>query len=146
MKTVLISIHKDPFEALADGRKKHEFRRRFYLKEKFRAVFYVTSPIKAICGIGLFGKPIKSSIDGLADIAKSHDFSSPEKVKDYFKGLDQGYALPLCDLKKIKPISLEQLRQDIDNFRPPQSYYYFDIKKIEKYLSGQHVDAINSTD
>jgi len=129
-----MSIRKDPFEALLDGRKKHEFRRKFYLNNPCQSVFYVSSPVKAICGVGIFDKPIYDTIDNLVKIIKSHSFSSPESLKSYFKDVDYGYALPIKKIKNINPISLAEIREEIPNFRPPQSYCCFDLIKFKPYL------------
>lgn len=129
-----MSIHKKPFEALLDGRKKHEFRRKFYLNQPCRVIFYVSSPVKAIMGIGVFDTPIKTSVNQLINIIKTHNFSSEESLKDYFKGLKEGYALPLKSIKRITPLSLNELRKKIKNFFPPQSYCNFSFDKFKNIL------------
>lgn len=134
MKTILMSIHKEPFEALLDGRKKHEFRRRFYVDEPCQVVFYVSSPVKAICAVAVFHKPVYDKIDRLLNIIKTHSFSSPQSLNNYFKDLDYAYALPIDKIKKIRPITLDELRENVPGFRPPQSYYAFDFIRFEKYL------------
>ena len=134
MKTILLSIHKEPFEALLDGRKHHEFRRRFYLDGPFQVVFYVSSPVKAICGVGIFESPVRDSIKNLARLIKTHSFSSPESLRSYFEGLEQGYALPVRKIKKIDLISLSEIRDQIPGFRPPQSYCYFNFDIFRQFL------------
>ncbi len=134
MKTILMSIHKEPFEALLDGRKKHEFRRRFYLSEPCQVVFYVSSPTQAICGVGIFDRPIRGKPDELAKIIKKHSFSSPENLRRYLEGVSFGWALPLTKIKKVQLITLDELREDMPKFRPPQSYCYFNRSTFHKYL------------
>lgn len=129
-----MSIREAPFNAMIDGTKKHEFRRKFYIKEPCQVVFYVSSPVKAICGIGLFDKPIYDSVDGLIEIIKQHNFSSPISLSLYMKGLDAGYALPVLKIKEIEPISLEYLRRNVKGFRPPQSYCEFKIDNFKNIL------------
>lgn len=134
MKTILMSIHKRPFEAIIEGKKKHEFRRRFYINEAFQVVFYVSSPISAICGIGIFDKPYKGSIEDLVKIIKTHSFSSEESLRNYMKGLDEGYALPVINSRRIRPITLNELRKEIPGFTPPQSYCSFDTNKFKNLI------------
>jgi len=128
-----MSIHNEPFEALLDGRKKHEFRRKFYLENPCQSVFYVSSPVKAICGVGLFEKPIYDIVENLVEIIKGHSFSSPESLRSYFKGVNYGHALPLKEIKAIDPLRLGEIRTEIPDFRPPQSYCYFDSKKLSRF-------------
>jgi len=134
MKTILMSIREDPFNAMVEGTKKHEFRRKFYVKEPCQVIFYVSSPVKAILGIGFFDKPICDSVEGLIEIIKQHNFSSPESLSSYMKGLNRGYALPVLKIKQIKPISLEYLRRNVEGFRPPQSYCEFKIDNFKNVL------------
>lgn len=122
MKTILMSIRKERFEAVLDGRKVHEFRRRFYIKEPCQVVFYVGSPVSAICGVGIFDIPIADTIENLAKIIEGHNFSSATSLRNYMQGLEKGYALPIRKSKKIDPITLDELRKEIPGFSPPQSY------------------------
>jgi len=134
MKTILMSIRKEPFEAILDERKKHKFRRKFYISEPCQVVFYVSSPVSAICGVGIFGNPIKGSIENLVKIIKTHSFSSEESLRQYLKGQEEGYALPIRRSKKIKPITLGELREEISGFNPPQSYYNLNFNKFKNLI------------
>ncbi len=134
MKTILMSISEGPFEAIIDRRKGHEFRRRFYISEPCQVVFYVSSPVSAICGVGVFDKPIKGNIDDLIKIIRTHDFSSEESLRNYMNGLNEGYALPVLKSKRINPISLYELRKEIHGFAPPQSYYNFNKTKFKNLI------------
>ena len=134
MKTILLSIHKEPFEALLDGRKHHEFRRRFYLDEPFQVVFYVSSPVKAICGVGIFERPVRDSVENLVGLINTHSFSSPESLRSYLNGLENGYAMPIRKMRKIGFIGLSEIRDQIPGFRPPQSYCYFNFDRFRAFL------------
>lgn len=134
MKTILMSIRKEPFEALLDGKKRHEFRRRFHIKEPCQVVFYVGFPVSAICGVGIFDVPIEDSIENIVKIIEKHDFSSSTSLRKYLGGLERAYALPIIKSKKISPISLGKLREEITGFSPPQSYCSFDTSKFKNLL------------
>jgi len=136
MKTILMSIRQEPFEAIVDGRKKCEFRRKFYIEEPCQVVFYVSSPVSAICGVGIFDSPIEGNVKDLVKIIRTHSFSSEENLRRYLKGQEGGYALPIKRSKKIKPITLDELRREISGFNPPQSYYNLDFNKF-KNLFGR---------
>jgi predicted transcriptional regulator len=134
MRTVLMSIRDEPFEAIIEGKKKHEFRRRFYVDEPCQVIFYVSSPVSAICGIGIFDKPIKGDVEYLVEIIKTHSFSSEESLRNYMEGLGEGYALPVTRSRKISPITLNELREKISGFAPPQSYCSFNINKFKNLI------------
>ena len=125
MQSYLMSIKKEPFDALVRGHKKHEFRRKFSeVRANFLVVFYVSSPVKAVVGVAEFGPVVKDKIPVLLDLARTHAWDHPlELTAEYFVGCECGYALPLVSIRKFeKPISLEDLRKLVPGFRPPQSY------------------------
>ena len=139
MQSYLMSIKKEPFDALVRGHKKHEFRRKFSeVRANFLVVFYVSSPVKAVTGVAEFGPVIKDKIPALLDLVRTHTWDRPvELVAEYFEGCECGYALPLVSIRKFeKPISLEGLRKLIPGFRPPQSYLSLDNPKYSKIKKG----------
>jgi len=135
MQTYLLSIKKEPFEALMRGHKKHEFRRKFSeVRAKFLVAFYVSFPVKTLMGVAEFGPVIKGKIPALLDLAKTHNWNRPpEFTAEYFSGCEYGYALPLLSARKLeRPLSLERLRELVSGFRPPQSYLSLDNPKYAK--------------
>lgn len=134
MKTILMSIRQGPFEAILDGRKRHEFRRRFYINEPCQVVFYIISPVSAICGVGIFDTPIYDNIENLVKIIKTHSFSSEESLRNYLEDMKSGYALPVIKSKRINQIKLNELRKEIPGFSPPQSYYSLDSPKFKNLI------------
>jgi len=135
MRTFLLSIKKEPFEALVQGQKKHEFRRKFSeVRANFLVVFYVSSPVKAVVGVAEFGPVIKNKIPMLLDLARTHTWNHPLKMTaEYFEGCKYGYALPLVSIRKFeKPICLERLQELVPGFRPPQSFLSLDNPKYSK--------------
>lgn len=134
-RSYLLSIKKEPFEALVQGRKKYEFRRRFSkIHTNFFAALYVSSPIKAIMGAAKFGPVIKDRIPTLLDLTKTDDWNHPrELTANYFAGCEYGYALPVISIGKFRePITLDYLRSLASWFRPPQSYLSLDNSKYLK--------------
>jgi predicted transcriptional regulator len=122
---------------LCDGRKMHEFRRRFPKETgPFQVIFYISSPVKAICGIALFDKPLFQSIDSLSALIRKHKYSTEESLRSYLHDLETGVALPLIKIKKINPISLDTLRRQVPGFCPPQAYMYYDAQRF-KNLNSQ---------
>lgn len=129
-----MSIRDGPFEAIIEGKKGHEFRRRFYIDEPCQVVFYVSSPVSAICGVGVFDKPIKGNIEDLVKIIKSHSFSSEESLRNHMEGINEGYALPVTKSRRISPVTLDELREEIPGFAPPQSYCNFNANKFRNLI------------
>lgn len=134
MKTILMSIRQEPFEAILDGRKRHEFRRRFYIDEPCQVIFYVSSPVSAICGVGIFDAPIYDDVENLVKIIKTHSFSSEESLRSYLNNTQVGYALLVIKSRKINLITLDELRKEVPGFSPPQSYYNLNLSKFKNLI------------
>lgn len=135
MQMFLLSIKKEPFDALVQGQKKHEFRRKFSeVRANFLVAFYVSFPTKAVTGVAEFGPVIKGRISELLDLAETHTWDHPlELTAEYFAGCEFGYALPLVSIRKFeKPINLERLRELVPGFRPPQSFLSLDNPKYSR--------------
>lgn len=135
MITILMSIKKEHFDALCKGIKKHEFRRAFAPQtENFIIVFYATEPISAIYGYGLFGPPIIGPISKMVEIVKTHQYSSPENIINYFAGKNKGFAIPCIYAKILKQMTLLEIQKTLPRFTPPQSYIYMDKPPYNKLL------------
>lgn len=55
MSTVLLSFENEWFECLKKGIKKFEYRKHFLVGKTTTVYFYVSKPVKAICGIAIMG-------------------------------------------------------------------------------------------
>lgn len=130
----LLSIRKASAKALMDGKKPHEFRRKFENYEGHAQVFiYVTRPVGNIIGEIIFDTPIEDSIDGLCTLLSKNQFDRETNLRDYFYGCEIGYALPVVSVRKFQnPIKLEEVRRKFENFNPPVSYIKLDKPKYIK--------------
>ena len=93
--------------------------RRIFPKDCKMAYMYISKPVKAICAIVYFGK-IHSLVDW-----KQEFIDYPEvqlRIKDSLENENYRYGAEISAIQKIKPISLNELRENIPNFVAPQSY------------------------
>ncbi len=134
----MISFKDGYLKAMSDGLKLHEFRRRFSkIGHEFYSLNYVSSPISAVTAITKFDSVIYGNIENMIELRQSHKFSSDDNIRDYFKGLDMGYALPVLSVKMLdEPVTLKTLRGLVPGFSPPQSYFKIGDKysKIIEYV------------
>lgn len=119
-RTIILSLQPGPYEEIRKGQKKIEFRRRF-INEPVGAFIYVSSPIKQIKAYIEFGKPAHEEISTLVSLSEKMYPGTGESLKEYFKGLNSGYAIPILSFTEFSPLSLELLKGGYD-FKPPQSY------------------------
>lgn len=117
----IISIHPDYADAILAGRKTIELRRRVpKLMIGSRLWIYATRPTGAVVGVVV-----------VQDVAKAHPTTiweqhreaagvDQESFRAYFAGTHEAVAIVLTAAKRIRPITIEQLRSIRDRFHPPQ--------------------------
>ncbi|MDX7985860.1 hypothetical protein FE392_00700 [Xenorhabdus sp. 12] len=118
--SIVLSLHKPAWEKILSGQKKYEFRRRFRRKRTL-AFIYVTSPVKEIQGVIILDKPIEGTAKEIAELAEKAIPGNGHSVYDYFIEKDFGLAIPIVNVMKLEPVSLNSLR-DKYNFFAPQFY------------------------
>lgn len=117
----IISIYPDHADAILDGTKTIELRRRVpAVSSGMRLWIYATRPTAAVVGVVTIENVSRARP---ATIWKNHrrgagvDHAS---FKAYFAGAQEAVAILLSAAKRVGPISVEQLRQVRDRFHPPQ--------------------------
>jgi predicted transcriptional regulator len=123
--SILLSIHPRYVQAIMDGRKRYEFRkRRFSRRDGHKAFIYSTHPVRMIVGTFTVGTVHEGSPKGLwarfgraAGMKKGEFFS-------YYQDFAEGYAIEI--------IAPRHLRRPIDprveyvGFTAPQDFCYMD--------------------
>lgn len=139
----VMSFWPSVYNRICDQTKLLEYRRRFPKNCEY-AYMYVSSPVKAICGIVYFGKKYD-----LEDWKKEYSYDS-EIIKRIDKYLDNyKYAYEIKAIQKIKPITLKSLRENNDGFVAPQSYLLLNnFPELAKYIKSQEefIDEVITND
>jgi predicted transcriptional regulator len=117
----IISIHPTYADAILAGEKTIELRRRIpELPSGTRLWIYATRPTGAVVGVATIQDVTRAHP---ATIWKKHrngtgvDHAS---FKAYFNGSKQAVAIVLAAVRRVGPITIEQLREIRDSFHPPQ--------------------------
>lgn len=117
----LISIHPGYADAILDGTKTIELRRRVpELSNGTRLWIYATRPTAAVVGVAT-----------IRDVNRAHPQTIWRKHRDgagvdhasfmeYFQGAQEAVAILLAAVKRVRPITIEELREIRDRFHPPQ--------------------------
>jgi predicted transcriptional regulator len=117
----IISIHPTHAEAILAGTKTIELRRRIpKLLSGTKLWIYATRPTAAIIGVAT-----------IADVARAHPKTiwkhhrngagvDHDSFKEYFNGSQEGFAILLAAVKRVGPVTIDQLRGIRDRFHPPQ--------------------------
>ncbi|MGZ7151856.1 hypothetical protein [Bacillus sp. BC08] len=130
----LMSFWPSIYDKIAGQVKLIEYRRTFP-KNCTYAYMYVSKPVKAICGIVYFGN--KHSLENWKE-----QYSDDEETSNRIKHYAQSYrfGMEIIGFQRIKPITLEDLRNNVEGFVAPQSYLLLDNNKnLAEYIKKSTV-------
>lgn len=90
-------------------------------------LLYASSPTMTLVGQAEVKKIEVASLDQIWRNHGPQTGISRNEYNHYFKGLDQGVAILLTNIRRLdRPRPLDDLRHRLGGFRPPQSYRYLD--------------------
>lgn len=138
-KEIFLSFNPKYFKPLLYGLKKYEYRKRFCDNET-KAYLYLSQKERRVIGVVELGKPLK-----LEKVIKDLDENSDvfKRVNEYLK-IGNKNAVPIKSLQLFKKsISLEEIRQEIPSFMPPQMYYILDNnQKLKELMHRQELEPV----
>lgn len=134
MKEIFLSFRPEYFKPLLYGIKKYEYRKRFCDVET-KAYLYLSGKSRQVVGVMELGKPVR------LDLTREKYLEYPEtlkRVNEYILNKDIN-AVPIKSLALFNnPISLDDIRDVIPNFMPPQMYFVLDNHpKLKSLLEKQ---------
>lgn len=134
MKEIFLSFRPEYFKPLLYGIKKYEYRKRF-CNEETRAYLYLSGKSKQVVGVMELDQPIR------LDFTRENyvnDLKTLKRVDEYILNKDIN-AVPIKSLTLFyNPISLDEIRNEIPNFMPPQMYFILNNHpKLKSLLEKQ---------
>lgn len=97
-------------------------------------IIYASSPIKSVIGIGIIKQIIKKTPEQMwNDHSKSLGIDKV-RFEEYYVNKRKAIGIEIHKIKKVKPISLDDLRKIDPNFHPPQVYRYVSKYKINRCI------------
>lgn len=126
MKYAVISIKPEYVEAIIEGCKTYELRRRRpSLSHGDKLIIYETSPGKKVMAVAEVDRIMGAEIDSLWEKVKGHCAVGYTDFLNYFSGCDIGYALKLKNIVTYRnPYTLEDLREYMPQYNPPQFFHF----------------------
>lgn len=129
---LLLSIRPRFAELLLNGHKSVELRRvRPDVAPGTSVLLYASSPTMKLVGRA---EVAEVKVARTAQIWKEHGSEtgvSRSEYNDYFEGLTEAVAIRLVDIRRLdKPRPLQDLRDRLSGFQPPQSYRYLDRAQV----------------
>ncbi len=136
---VLLSVKPKYVEKILDGEKKYEFRRTIFKKSEIEKVYiYSSSPVGKITATFEIERILTDEPEKIWELCHKYAGISEKDFFSYFKNSDIAHAIKIGNICKF-PFPIDPY-QVIENFNPPQSYYYL-------YLDFfQNLRDINNTE
>ena len=142
LSSILISLEKKHADNIFCGTKRVEFRRRAISVDAGTEIWiYVKKPYGKIVGKAVVEKEFNSSPGSLWKKFSRVSGLNRKEFFSYFEGVETGCAIYLKNASELeKPVSLEQLRDVLPGFHPPQFFIRLDshnrlgpfIEKLEE--------------
>jgi predicted transcriptional regulator/DNA-binding XRE family transcriptional regulator len=125
-RDIVFSIKPEHSEKIVCGSKTVELRRRFppTVPSGTIALFYTTTPIRALTGIAEIENVIKGTPESIWEEFARETCISYKDFNDYFAGTEIGFVIKLRHARRLRrSLELDELRERF-NFEPPQSFLY----------------------
>lgn len=121
MRTMLLSLKPEIFNLIRSGKKIFEYRHQFYT-DSINAYLYISKPVQKVVGYIEFDKRIN-----LQDWKEKYKNNSEvsNRIDDYISK-NYKYAMPINKFKMTTEIPLIDLKNNLNKFIIPESYYYLD--------------------
>ena len=130
MRTMLLSLKPEVFELIRSGKKIFEYRHQFYT-EPIGAYLYISKPTQKIVGYIEFDKRIE--LKDWKDKYKDN-IEVSKRIDDYISR-NYKYAMPINKFKMTTEIPLSDLKNNLEKFIIPESYYYLDnFIELKEYI------------
>ena len=127
---MLLSLKPEIFELIRSGKKIFEYRHQFYT-EPIGAYLYISKPIQKIVGYIEFDKRIE--LKDWKDKYKDN-IEVSKRIDDYISR-NYKYAMPINKFKMTTEIPLSDLKNNLEKFIIPESYYYLDnFIELKEYI------------
>ena len=128
MILVILSIKPKYCQAIVEGTKRYEFRKRIPKNWKeARFLIYASSPIQRIIGEFKSTEVIDASPEEIWKKCQEEAGISKEEFCSYFKSTKSAFALHIEDFIEYDPIDP---RAALSHFTPPQSYQYLTYRDL----------------
>jgi len=119
---VLMALKPEFYELIWQGRKTHEFRRRFLCDCPVRWFLYLTAPVSRLMAVIGLGPAIADVPERIAAIAEAARPGNGASVLAYVRCLDRAFAIPILDVTEYPGLPAGDLQAELGGFHPPQGY------------------------
>lgn len=127
MEKIIISLKEKYFRQILDGEKHFEYRKSFKkFKGSVKAYIYVSQPVGKIMAFVILKEGIYDTIPNILNKVTATDQPHMmNEIKEYLEGPKKnkkfGIALPISEVREIKPVDLSFLKRKF-KFQPSPTW------------------------
>lgn len=130
---LLLSIQPRYVDAILDGSKQFELRRRKPKAESGPALIYSSAPRMELVASFQIASVTRAPLGLLWQLVRESAGVSRREFDTYFHGLESGVAIEIEDVARLRqPVPLCDLRSAWRGFHPPQSFRYINQTDLDK--------------
>ena len=129
---IILSIKPKYANAIINGLKKVEFRKKIFKREVEKVFIYSSSPQKKIIGFFTIADIVEDEPIFLWNKHGNKGIIEKEDFFNYYKNSKTGFSI--CIDKVGKFINEVDPKDIFENFTPPQSYMYVDDIKASEFV------------
>lgn len=121
---VILSIKPVYANAILEGVKTVEFRKRIFKKNVDKIFIYSSSPIKMIVGYFTFSNIVEDTPENLWKTFQKVGGINKDDFFEYYKETEKGFGIVIKEVVKFE--AEKDPMEFIENFTAPQSYVYLE--------------------
>ncbi|TWT69722.1 ASCH domain-containing protein [Crateriforma conspicua] len=135
---LFLSIHPKHVQAIVEGRKTVELRkRRPSIEPGCMVVIYATTPKCEVVAVATVDAIQVGDPETIWRDCGEMAAVSEDAFDDYYDGATKAVGIHLSDIAVFKkPVSLRELRRRWEGFQPPQQYRYLDSAQ-QKFIAAR---------
>ena len=134
-KYLFIAVKPEYAKKLISGEKDIELRKtKPHVQAGDYAIIYASAPAKAVWGYGKIRRILLCSPQEMWTNYSARLGIKEQSFWMYYDGSSKTIGIEFEMIKRINPISLDELRRVDPNFHPPQTYRYVTNEQIRRVL------------
>lgn len=131
-RLALLSVHPEFAQAILDGTKTVEFRKRPLAPDVTHVAVYATQPVRRVVAVFSIEEQVLDAPRRLWNKFKNVAGISQEKFLAYYEGHERGVGIMVTGLVGL--VEHETLEVAFGISRPPQSFQYFEVAEASSTL------------
>lgn len=139
-KYLFISVKPEFANKIVEREKTIELRKvKPHVREGDYVIIYASSPVMAVIGFGTIKEVIDTTPEQMWEDNSALLGIEKLRFDEYYTGQKRSVGIVIDNIRKVSPIiRLNDIRNLIPSFHPPQIYRYISVTDVSSILSESH--------